>query len=263
MARPIFKFGGARPLLVCSVTDFCDTDLISTFRNAIFDGADGFLIHMERLKPEFQNRETLKRIFDFAEDKPILTLNYRTSSSKTDDELAALQYEAIEAGAGCVDVMDDMFGKRVNGLEIPEEAEKKQLDYIARIHERGAQVMISSHIWEYLPPDRIFAHAQKLKERGADIVKIANRIETEDQLLEGMKATVMMRRQLGAPFLHIMMGQYGKVHRALAPTLGSAMVLCVQRYTPVGHKDKPLLRATRALYDNLDWKPTRDIISED
>ena len=62
-----------------------------------------------------------------------------------------------------------------------------------------------------------------------------------------------MRKALHVPFLHIAIGQWGKVHRVMAPTLGSSMVLCVQRYTPAGHKDKPLLRATRAVYDNLDW----------
>ena len=63
----------------------------------------------------------------------------------------------------------------------------------------------------------------------------------------------------GQPFLHICMGQYGKLHRAIGPLLGSCFALCVQHYTEAGHKEKPLLRAERMALDNIDCKPARNI----
>ena len=54
------------------------------------------------------------------------------------------------------------------------------------------------------------------------------------------------------------MGQYGKIHRAISPMLGSSMSLCVQDYTVLGHNEQPLLRATRDVFNNLDWRMAKD-----
>ncbi len=255
--RPVFRPGGHRPTLVCSVSDKSEIDCVCTIRNALFDGADGFLFHLERMDPAVQNKDALKRIFTYTEDRPVLTVNYRTGG-KTDDELAALQMEAVEAGAGCVDVMGDMFGRCELELTHDPEAVKRQGEYIARIHDAGAQVMMSSHILKYVETDYLLSHALEMERRGADIVKLVTGASGEEELIKGLDQTRLLKNTLHVPFLHIIGGQYGKVHRAIAPTLGSCMVLCVERYTPAGNKDKPLLRATRSLYDSLDWVRTRD-----
>ena len=256
MTRPVFSFGSLRPTLTCSISDNNEADCVCTIRNALFDGADAFLFHLERMNSEIQNADTLKRIFDYTENKTVLTINYRTGS-KTDDELASLQFEAIKAGAGCVDVMGDMFGRCEGELARDPAAIAKQAEYIAKIHEAGAQVMMSSHILKYIETEKLLDHALELERRGADIVKLVTGAKDEEELIKGLDQTRLLKSVLHVPFLHIIGGQYGKVHRALAPTLGSCMVLCVQRYTPASNKDKPLLRSTRTLYDSLDWVRTR------
>ena len=60
-------------------------------------------------------------------------------------------------------------------------------------------------------------------------------------------------KALGIPFLMINMGDHGKAHRVIGPVFGSCMLLCVQQYTPNGHKEKPLLRACRDIYNNFDY----------
>ncbi len=256
--QPIFNLQGSHPFLVCSLSDSSEADLISTMRNAVYDGADGFLLHLEKLDPACQNREALARIFSYAENKPVLTVNYRYDHPEIPDEtLAALQLEAVAAGAGCVDMMGDLFGSSPFELATDPVVVEKQKEYIAAIHAGGAQVMVSSHLWAPIPTEQMLAQALEMERRGADIVKIAMKIDTEEQLLEGIRATALLRDILDKPFLFIMMGQHGKAHRVMAPVLGSCMVLCVQRYTPRGHKDKPLLRAVRAVYQNLDYQPTR------
>ena len=255
--RPLFFSGGHHVPLTCSVSDRDEAECICTVRNAIFDGADGFLFHLERMNPEIQNAASLKRIFDYTENRPVLTVNYRTGS-RDDQELAALQLEAADAGAGCIDVMGDMFGRCEGELTRDSDAVKRQTEYIARIHDKGAQVMMSSHILKYIEDDRLMEYAFEFVRRGADIVKLVTGAKDEDELMKGLNQTRMLRDNLNVPFLHIIGGQYGKIHRALAPTLGSCMVLCVQRYTPSGNRDKPLLKATRTLYESLDWVRTRD-----
>ena len=131
-------------------------------------------------------------------------------------------------------------------------------EVIEKAHAKGAQVMTSCHLFDFVEPEKVVEMGVALEKRGADIVKFAAQITSEDELLEAMRLTVMLKRTLHVPFLHIAMGQYGKAHRVLAPTLGSCMVLCVQKYTARSHKDKPLLRAVRTVYDNLDYKRARE-----
>ncbi len=257
MNNPIFTFTGARPPLVCSLSDKTELDTICTMRNAIFDGADGFLIHLERMDPALWTRDAMRRIFAYAEDKPILTLHYR-GNTLTDEDRAKIQLDAVAAGAGCVDVMGDMFGACEGELTFDPAAMEQQARYIDEIHSRGAQVMMTSHLYKFEQKEQILTRVLEMERRGADIVKIAMAVANEEELLASIEETTLMRKTLHVPFLHIAIGQWGKVHRVMAPTLGSCMVLCVQRYTPAGHKDKPLLRATRAIYDNLDWHRFRD-----
>jgi hypothetical protein len=75
----------------------------------------------------------------------------------------------------------------------------------------------------------------------------------EDDLLETIKTTALMRRELEFPYLHVCMGQHGKIHRIISGMLGSCMLLCVERYTDLSHRDQPLLRATRDVLNNFDW----------
>lgn len=255
MSRNLFVQHGKRPILVCSLTDGNPDELGATIRNAIFDGADGFLLHLERLPSEFLSREVLSRIFSYGEGRPFMTLNYRYDGQASPDELMALQLEAVEAGAACVDLPADMYGPSVGGYTDDPKAVERQKAFIGKVHARGAQVLCSYHQFEvYVPSAEILPRAASMAARGADFVKIAQHIAREDQLPDAISTTIRLNREMPVPSLHILFGGIGRAHRALAPVLGSSMVLCVQRYTAASHKDKPLLRATRDLYDNLDFE---------
>lgn len=257
MEIPVYHFNDKKPTLVCSLSGADETSNICAIRNAVFEGADGFLLHLEKLKPEYQNREALTRIFRPMEDKPVGTTNYRRPDI-TEDERAELQKTAVLAGSGCVDVMGDMFDPSPFELTHDPEAIKKQADLIGWVHDNGAQVLMSSHILkDFMPTEQLIEQALEMESRGVDVVKLVVKVSNEDQLLEGMAATAKLHRALKKPFLHILGGPLGRAHRILAPTLGSCMVLCVQQYTPGCTLDKPMLKAVRAIWDNLDYKPAR------
>lgn len=258
MNRPVFEnLGKGRPPLVCSITDPTADTALCTIRNAIYDGADGFLIHLEHMLPEERTPDRLKTMFSYAQNKPILTLNYRKQGGPTDEKLVKVQYDAIDAGAGCVDMVGDTFGEAPFQLATDPNALQMQKEYIDEVHGKGAQVMMSSHMWEYLAPDKLMKQCLEMERRNADIIKIAMLISNEEEMLAQMRATYEISHTLKVPFLHILMGQYGKAHRVFGPTLGSCMILCVQQYTPRGHKEKPLLRAVRDIYNNLDYGRNR------
>ncbi|MBE7042894.1 MAG: type I 3-dehydroquinate dehydratase [Ruminococcaceae bacterium] len=247
-----------KPYFTVSLSAKTPEETISVIRNAVFEGADAFLIHLEQFAPEYRTKETLEQIYSYTEDKPIMTLNYRSafSSNQSDDERSKLQLLSVEAGAGCVDMMADYFDPNPQQMTYSKEAIKKQKEYIDTIHQMGGQVLISSHP-PYKTKEELLEYMFIMQERSADIAKVAMRCDTQEQADSLWDSTIELKKQLDIPFLLIGTGTYGKAHRALAPVFGSCMVLCVQEYRPGFHKEKVLLKAAKSVYDNLDYKNYR------
>lgn len=246
------------PLIVASLSDPTPNQTICTMRNAVFDGAEAFMLHLEKMRQEYLREDELRRIFDYAGDKPLFTMNYRASGGKPDELLIEEQLMAVRAGASMIDMMGDMFAPSPRELTRDAAAIDRQKQIIDQVHEMGGEVLMSSHVWEYMTPEETLAHAKALEARGADFVKIAMCVHNEAEMIEALRATVRVKNELKVPFLHICMGQWGKLLRAVSPMFGSCFALCVQSYTEAGHKEKPLLRAEKAVLDNVDWMHARN-----
>jgi 3-dehydroquinate dehydratase len=231
-------------------------------RNARYDGTDAYGFMLDFLDLRYHNKEDLERIFAYAADKPILTMNYRNANrvdrGQTDQDMVDTQLLAIEAGATMVDIIADYFDPSPRELSRKPEVIERQRELVDRIHGMGGEVLMSSHTWDFLTAEETIEHFRQLELRGGDMVKIAMCAHSEDELLETIRATMLARRELETPFLHVCMGQYGKIHRVTSAVYGSALVLCVQRYTSISHREQPLLRPTRSVLDNLDCGIARD-----
>ena len=257
-AKPLFS-QQKLPMLVTSLTDPTPGKTICTMRNALYDGTDGFMLHMERLNPEHVREADLKAIFNYACDKPVYTMNYRMrNSDKTDEQRIAEQLTAVRAGASMIDMMGDMFDPSPMELTRDSRAIERQRQVIEETHALGGEVLMSSHTWVFMTAEELLAHTKALQARGADFIKIAMSVHNEAEMVESLSATSRVSGELNTPFLHICMGPHGKLHRAVSPMLGSCFALCVQSYTETGHKEKPLLRAEKAVLENIDWKPSRN-----
>ena len=248
---------GSRPLLICVVADATPAECIATIRNAIYDGADGIMLDLAKLENRYHTVGDLHEIIDYAQDKPVITFNYRysrgESTGSTDEELMESQLIAARAGADMCDIMGDIYDPSPLQLTYNEKIIEKQKKLVKQLQSFGAEVLMSSHTWVMMGAEQTVAHARLLKTRGAEMIKIAMCAMTEDDLLETMKTTALMRRELEYPFLHVCMGQHGKIHRIVSGMLGSSMLLCVQQYNSLSHRDQPLLRATRDVLNNFDW----------
>lgn len=258
--KPKFTSCLFRPLLASMIQEPTAASAIARIRNSIFDGADVIALHMEFLDKEYQTRGDLKRIFAYAGSKPVYTMNYRSINrpNVNDEELVKVQLIAAEAGASMVDVMGDIFNPSLWQLATDQATVDKQRWMVDEFHKRDCEVMFSSHTWKYMTAEETLEHCHLLIERGADMVKIAMCAFTDDQMDEVYRTTRMMKRELTVPFLHVCMGQYGKLHRIIAPLMGSAMALCIQEYIPVCNKEQPILRAARVVLNNIDWELARD-----
>jgi 3-dehydroquinate dehydratase len=258
MKKPLFS-EQKLPMLLTSISDSDASKTICTIRNAIYDGTQGFLLHMEKLKQEWINLESLSKIIAFTGNRPLYTMNYRRKNGeKSDEKLIAEQLLAVQAGASMIDMMGDMFDPSPLEISLNPTAIRKQMQVVDQVHELGGEVLMSSHTWVYMTTEEVLAHTKKLQDRGADFIKIAMCVNNKEQAIEANKTTAVVSNELKVPFLHICMGQYGKLHRAIGPLLGSCFALCVYQYTESGHKDKPLLRAEKAVFDNIDYMLARD-----
>ena len=256
----VVEASNKKPLITCVITDSTANSCIATIRNAIYDGADAFLMDFTKLEDRFRNVASLRRIIDYCEDKPMMMMCYRRSfrPDMTDERIAESLLMSVEAGASMVDIMGDLFSPSPLQLSTDPESFEKQKELVRQVHEAGGEVLMSSHTWVPMTSEHVLNHARALASRGADMIKIACTASNDQELQETYRGTLTMKEQLEVPFLHVCMGQYGKMHRVVAPMLGSSMALCVQQYNGIGMFDQVLLRSTKAAYDNLDWKMARN-----
>ena len=248
-------------LLTCSLRELNPEDNINTIRNAIYDGAEAFMIHLEKLDEVYHNETDLRKIFNYACDKPVISVNYRTQRrpGKSDEALVEGQKTAIKAGASVVDIVGDIFCPGKDEITYDESAVLKQKEMIEEIHKLGGKVMLSSHTFRFLTMEETICHCKALEDRGADWVKIAVTANSLEELNEVNRTTVELKKQMKIPFFHCCMGQYGKLHRVYSGLLGSKLVLCVQNYNANSNpKEQPLLRSTKSVIDNLDFTIARD-----
>lgn len=258
--KPTF-LGHNRPLLTAMLQVETPEVAIAQIRNAVYDGADAFGFQIEKLKPEFRNEETYKTVFSYMEDRPIYITNYRHSHNVnlTDDERADGLMLALKSGATLCDVMGDFYSPSPLELTRNAAAIEKQKKLIETIHQRKGEVLMSSHVLKFLKAEDVLSIAKEHEARGADISKIVTASNTEEEMLENLTATALLKKELKIPFLFLSVGRHCKMHRMIGPMLGSVMYLCVQAHDALSTKEQPVLKSVKSVVDNFDWKPYREI----
>lgn len=243
-----------RPMLTVMLE--CETPelAIGRIRNANALGADAYGLQIESLKPEYHNAETYKRIFAEMGGRPCYTTYYRShyNVGKSDEELAQGMITLAESGATLVDVMGDLFCKHPEELTDNEDAIKKQMELIDKIHSLGGEVLMSSHVFKYIPADRVMEIALEQKRRDADVIKIVTGAGDMEQQIENLRITDLLKRELGAPFLFLS-GGYCSLHRRLGMKLGCCMCLCVYEHDAFSTPMQPLLSIAKKIRDDIDF----------
>ena len=244
----------SRPMLTVMLQCATPEVAIGRIRNANELGADAYGLQVESLEPQYQNPDTYKRIFAEMKDKPCYVTNYRfgKNEGKSDDELADGLVELAESGATLCDVMGDMFCRHPEEITDNDEAIEKQRLLINKIHNLGSQVLISSHIFKFVPAERILEIALEQKRRGADIIKIVTFANDMEQQIENLKITNMLKEKLDVPFLFLSNGE-NSIHRRLGIILGCCMSLCVYEHDALSTAAQPLLKNIKKIRDDLNF----------
>ena len=243
-----------KPLLTVMLQCSKPEAAIGRIRNARCLGADAFGLQVESLKPEFHNPDVYKRIFGEMKEKPSYVTNYRMGYNRglSDAELAEGMITLAESGATLCDVMGDFFCRHPEELTEDVNAIDRQRKLIDTIHEKGAEVLMSSHILKYTPAERVLEVAFEQKRRGADVIKIVTAATSMEQQIENLRITDLLKRELGAPFLFLSGGECA-LHRRLGIKLGCCMALCVYEHDAQSTATQPLLSVMKTVRDTIDF----------
>ena len=220
---------------------------------SVSEGAKAFGIQFEQMESRYRNKENYKELFNHANDRPTYVTNYRYSKNegKSDEQLAEELLELADNGADLCDVMGDCFDKQPDEVAVDETAINKQIELINRIHEKGARVLMSSHVMKYTPAERVLEIALEHQRRGADICKIVVGADNMEQQLENLKIINLLKEKLDIPFLFLSAGECS-ILRRIGGEIGCCMYLCVYEYDSFATPQQPLLKNIKLIRDNMD-----------
>ena len=167
-------FDNEKATITCMVQGDNTGRIMELMKKSAPKGAESFGIQFEQMNSEYRNAEVYKELFACAEDKPTYVTNYRYAKNegKSDEQLAEELLELADCGAELCDIMGDYFDKQPGEMTYNETAVKKQRNLIDKLHKRGAEVLMSTHIQKFTPADEVLKIALSHQSRGADISKI-------------------------------------------------------------------------------------------
>lgn len=242
-----------KPLLTAMIKQTQNPEnCISEIKRAMFSGADAIGIQLEGLPRRFHKPKILKEIFGSCERKPIYVTNYRICENTNIpyEELAEELINYIDYGATLCDVTGDMFCKSEDELTFDSYAIKNQLELIDKIHSKGGEVVMSSHVNKFIKAERVLEIAREHKNRGADISKIVVHADTMEEQIENLRITNILCKNIEIPFLFLSGGEC-LIHRRLGILLGCCMSLCVCELPEGSNNPQPLLEEQRLIRDKM------------
>lgn len=244
---------GAKPPLVLMVQSRTPEDAIALIRRGIDEGAEAFGVQVCKLLPKYRTEQTYRRIFAAAEGLPLYVTNYRhhSNAGKTDAQLADELVQLADCGGELLDVMGDFFDPQPGELTTDPAAVEQQMRLIERIHAHGAEVLMSSHLKAYYPPERVIAVAKAQQSRGADIAKIVADDTTPEEEAEKLRLCALLKTELEIPYLFLASAR-NKVLRRVGPMLGACCWLCRLGDEEIATKAQPILRKVKAIRDNFE-----------
>jgi len=271
---------------VCGVLidDATPAGVLRTMKLCEYDGADAFDLELQGLDPAYRTPDALRPVFDHA-TRPIFTVYRRYTLRGSSfvpaelDEAARMQVQLdlIDLGSFGFDMELDTFdprpgprmdtdeGKRYaydrssppREVSTDPRAVERQMRLIEEAHRRGGEVLASAHTLTRMTPEGALAIGRLAGERGADALKLVQFCASYEDALEALQTSVVLKRELRIPFVHMAMGEYGKLVRPLAPLFGSMLVFARHDYAPGSFLDQPPVRAMRAVLDNIDFRISR------
>lgn len=245
-------------------------EAIAEIKNCMYSGADMIDLHMSCL--DSSDTESLRAII--ASSKlPVLALNYNTfldwqPAGLTEEERVDSFLRAVEAGADGVDIQGYTFDvasktafcgedkysfTKGNPKEIVTDDKiiSKQCDFIENVHGKGAEVLLSCHPGIPMNSTQVVELALFLEKRNPDIIKIVTIANNEEEMLEAVKAMLLLKKEVKTSVSYHAGGNFGGLTRILNPVLGGQIAFCVDRFSLGSTMEQLDLKTSRSVVDNL------------
>ena len=242
-----------KPLLTVMVQADNPERIKELIDKSVPEGAEAFGIQFEQMKSEYRTQKVYNDLFSYAKDKLVYVTNYRTAKNegKSDTQLAEELLELADCGADLCDVMGDCFDRQPDELAVDKTAIEKQKELIRKIHNKGAKVLMSSHVLKYIPAEMVLEIALEHQRRGAEICKIVTGADTMEEQIENLKIINMLKENLDIPFLFLCCGECS-ILRRIGGELGCCMYLCVHEYDALATPQQPLLNNVKIIRDTIE-----------
>lgn len=242
-----------RPTLTCMAQAKTGERVLELIEKGLLGGADAFGIQLEQLEFKYRTKEWLTKIFSAMNGKPAYVTNYRHAfnEGRSDEERAEELFSAIECGASLVDITGDWFNRTNGELTFEQDAIEKQKEFIDKAHSMGAEVLMSSHTYRFMPKERAFEYINEQHSRGADIAKLVAAANDDYELSENMKISSELAKVKYSPALFLCVGDFCKKHRIAAPLICGGMFLCVVEYDELATPVQPLLSDAKAVVETV------------
>ena len=241
-----------RPTLTVMIRTETKARVLELIRAGIAGGADAFGIQLESLRPEDRNRAALKEMLATMEGRPSYLTNDRKAgeNASVDDSLAEGLLAAAECGGTLIDIMGDLFCQNPLQLTNDPKAVRRQTELIEELHARGAEVLISSHTYRFVPFSETVDMIKEQHRRGADICKVVTGADSDFELAENFRISAQIAA-LSYPALFLCVGTHCERHRRVAPLLRKAgMFLCLAERDEFSVPAQPLLSEAKLLVDS-------------
>jgi len=227
---------------------------VGRIRNALCQGGEAFGFQAETLEPRYHTPEVYRRLFGEMRGRPSYVTYYRGKSNrgKSEEELARGLLTLAESGADLCDVMTDFFDPQPGEFTRKPEAVEKQTALVRAIHDAGSQVLMSTHILQFTPAERVLEIALEQQRRGADVVKLVTGADTMEQQIENLRICTLLKERLSVPFLFLSGGEC-TILRRLGWKLGCGMILCVCEHDAESTFSQPLLQTVKTVRDGMDF----------
>lgn len=259
--KPTF-LNQTRPLITGMILKSDPDSIRYGIKNAIYDGADCLGIQLECLKKEYKTEENYRKIFAACSGHPIYATNYKLRENQgfSEDELADELLKILKCGATMGDVMGGLYDNECGmgigyELSMKQDVIDKQMKLIDRIHDMGKEVLMSSHVLKFTPAETVLEIAYEQQRRGADVVKIVTAGNSDEEQMENLRITSLLKKELKVPFLFLSGGTHSKIHRMVGPQLGCITYLAVERHDENSVPTQPTIRAAKAVRDNFEYLP--------
>ncbi len=208
-------------------------DTIVSMKKSIKQGCEGFCLTTESLKKEERTKENFLKLYKAAKGLPIYATCYQMNNisnpPETDEELIETLKIYAKNGAKLIDVPQDFYDMQPDQVSWDKTAIEKQKSLIKEFKDMGVEVIMSCHVFHFIPKNEILKIAKSQVERGADIVKIVAYADNEVELDEMYETLFELKKQIKIPVLFLLNGNMGKKFRSISTILGNQpFMLCLE-----------------------------------